>query len=57
MREQAASDRPVALAWCEPNLCVMNAFSVTIYNNSNQLVHTIKVKQTPLSLAAVPVPK
>ncbi|MBV9332898.1 MAG: hypothetical protein JO146_02740 [Candidatus Eremiobacteraeota bacterium] len=45
---------PAALAWCEPNLCVMNAFSITIYDSSNKLVNTIKIKQTPISLSAVP---
>jgi hypothetical protein len=45
---------PSALAWCDPNLCVMNAFDVTIYDSSDKLVNTIKVKQTPISLTAVP---
>jgi hypothetical protein len=45
---------PSALAWCDPNLCVMNAFGVTIYDSSGKLVHTIKVKQTPISMTSVP---
>jgi hypothetical protein len=43
---------PRALAWCQPNLCVMNAFSVTIYDSSDKLLYTIKVKQSPLSLTS-----
>jgi hypothetical protein len=45
---------PKALAWCDPNLCVMNAFGITIYDSSDNLVNAIKTKQTPLSLTAMP---
>jgi len=45
---------PRALAWCQPNLCVMNAFSVTIYDSSGKRLNTIKVNQTPLSLTSRP---